>query len=95
MRQCLRHRVSNKMPSKLAILIHFSFGLGSSIKHILVTKAAAQMKQAPTYFARGQQPKFQAMSAAEEENTCAEGGSEEGDDQEMNRIGSFEEYREL
>ncbi|KAI9807597.1 MAG: hypothetical protein M1825_005537 [Sarcosagium campestre] len=68
---------------------------GSSIKFVLVTEAVAQKKQAPIYFARGQQHKFHAMMAAEEESwqrrarkddTNSTAGSED--------VQSFEQYRE-
>ncbi|MCJ1432121.1 hypothetical protein MMC27_001477 [Xylographa pallens] len=70
---------------------------GSSIKHILITEAVGQRKQAPIYLARGQQHRFHAMFAAEEEEWEArmrqsrgEEASEDGDGD----MGSFEEYRE-
>ncbi|KAF2640887.1 P-loop containing nucleoside triphosphate hydrolase protein [Massarina eburnea CBS 473.64] len=65
---------------------------GSTIKHILVTQEAAQLKRGPLLFHRGQSQAF--------ENTCAQ---EEDDWQERLRareeadhsIGSFEEYRKV
>ncbi|KAI4154644.1 MAG: hypothetical protein LQ340_001549 [Diploschistes diacapsis] len=40
---------------------------GSGIKHVLITEAVAKRKEAPVYLARGQQVRFQALLAAEEE----------------------------
>jgi ATP-dependent Clp protease ATP-binding subunit ClpX len=68
---------------------------GSSIKHILITEAVAQRKQAPIYLARGHQHKFHSLIATEEENwaikiregRCEKNGTNR-------RAGSFEEYRE-
>ena len=67
---------------------------GSGIKHILVTEAVAQRKQAPIYLARGQQHRFQAMIAAEEEEWDARERKERGEDRKEGGVGSFEEYRE-
>ncbi|KAK6341095.1 hypothetical protein TWF696_009398 [Orbilia brochopaga] len=39
---------------------------GSSIRHILVNSDAARFKQAPAYFARGQQDRFHSLYATEE-----------------------------
>ncbi|KAI9747448.1 MAG: hypothetical protein M1835_002106 [Candelina submexicana] len=64
---------------------------GSSVKYILVTEIVAQKKQAPIYLARGQQHKFHAMLATEEEEwerrtqNVSEGPEE---------VQSFEQYRE-
>lgn len=40
---------------------------GSSIKHILITEAVARRQAPPIYLARGQQGKFHALIAGEEE----------------------------
>ena len=40
---------------------------GSSVKYVLITEAVAQRKALPEYFIRGQQLRFQAMLADEEE----------------------------
>ena len=76
------------------------FLIGSSIKHILITEAAAQKKQAPVYLARGQQHRFHAMISAEEEEWEAKMRNERGESDNDSRagqpggVGSFEEYRE-
>ena len=82
---------------------------GSSIKHVLITEAVAKRKEAPVYMARGQQMRFQAMIAAEEEeweermsrerggNGKDEGGGGDGDGKGGGGDGSggdFREYRE-
>ena len=71
---------------------------GSSIKHILITEDVAKRKQAPIYLARGQQHRFYAMIAAEEEEWEArmrkasrDDGTQKGP---QGTSGSFEEYRE-
>ena len=51
---------------------------GSSVKYVLVTEAAAQRKARPEYFIRGQQLRFQAMLADEEEEWEARIRKEEG-----------------
>ena len=71
---------------------------GSSIKHILITEAVAQRKQAPIYLARGQQHRFHTMFAAEEEEWEARmrqrRGEQANGDGRDGEMGSFEEYRE-
>ncbi len=73
---------------------------GSSIKHVLITAAVARRECAPVYLARGQQHKFQALLAAEEEEFDAknkpdeDGGTEGGGGGVQGTAGSFEEYRE-
>jgi ATP-dependent Clp protease ATP-binding subunit ClpX len=54
-----------------------------------MTQAVAKKEQAPLYFARGQQPKFHATIAAEEEEW-----ERLQQDHEASRVQSFEEYRE-
>ena len=79
-------------------LLIYRPSVGSSIKHILITEDVAKRKQAPIYMARGQQHRFYAMFAAEEEEWEAkmrqgdgrDGSQEVGSD----TAGSFEEYRE-
>ena len=65
---------------------------GSSIKHILITEAVARKEQAPVYLARGQQHRFHAMIAAEEERW--EERREHSSQISNGSAGSFEEYRE-
>ena len=70
---------------------------GSSIKHILITEAVAQRKQAPNYWPRGQQHLFYAMFEAEEIEWEARKRAERGEDSVTGQkieVGSFEEYRE-
>ena len=68
--------------------------LGSSIKYILITEAVAQKKQAPIYFARGQQSAFHSLIASEEEEWEARRMRERGDGREASQIQNFEQYRE-
>ena len=69
---------------------------GSSIKHILITEDVAKRKKAPIYLARGQQHRFYAMIAAEEEEW--EARMRKTNDGTRNApaaaAGSFEEFRE-
>ena len=72
---------------------------GSSIKHVLITQAVAQRKIAPIYLARGQQHKFNALIAAEEEELDAKlrkgkGDVSAQDEKGADGTGTFEEYRE-
>ena len=71
---------------------------GSSIKHILITEDVAKRKQAPIYLARGQQHRFYAMIAAEEEEWEARMRKTNRNESAQNApgatTGSFEEYRE-
>ena len=71
--------------------------VGSSIKHILITEAVAQRKKPPIYLARGQQYKFHALIAAEEEEwetRMAKKNGERRDGTSDQGVESFEEYRE-
>ena len=73
------------------------FYIGSSIKHILVTEAVAQRKKPPIYLARGQQYRFHAMIAAEEEEWELRMAKEKREREDVGSgrgIESFEEYRE-
>lgn len=69
---------------------------GSSIKHVLVNRAAAKLECAPLYFARGQEGKFQGYVKQEQEEYEAEKARErrlkEGELD--GETGSFEEYRQ-
>ncbi|KAI9846155.1 MAG: hypothetical protein M1837_004269 [Sclerophora amabilis] len=72
---------------------------GSSIKYILITETVAQKKQAPIYLARGQQHKFHAMIAADEEEWEArrrkiEHDQSNGSKSREDGIENFEQYRE-
>ena len=72
---------------------------GSSIKYVLITQEVAQRKREPHRFARGQQHKFHALIAAEEEEYDAqlrkEKGTRDGPDRSKGESHeSFEEYRE-
>ena len=83
---------------KIFVDLDLTCSPGSSIKHILITEVVAQRKQAPIYLARGQQHRFHAMFAAEEEEWGARmrqsrGEQADGDGGE-GEMGSFEEYRE-
>ena len=77
-------------------------GLGSSIKHVLVTQAVAQRESRPIYLPRGQQHKFHALIAAEEEAYDAQlrekkGGGPpgaSGEGKPADTMSTFEEYRE-
>ena len=72
--------------------------IGSSIKHILISEAVAQRKQAPIYLARGQQHKFHSLIAVEEEEWELRmrkvGDEDAGGRAAEGGMGSFEEYRE-
>ncbi|OCK79590.1 P-loop containing nucleoside triphosphate hydrolase protein [Lepidopterella palustris CBS 459.81] len=63
---------------------------GSPIKYILITQLVAQLKQPPIYLTRGQQHKFHALIAAEEEAWEAQKENEENPHVQAH---SFEEYR--
>lgn len=74
---------------------------GSSIKYVLVTEKVARREIAPVYLARGQQHRFHAMLAEEEEEwdrTMGEGKEKdkvtEGQGRDGASEGSFMEYRE-
>jgi ATP-dependent Clp protease ATP-binding subunit ClpX len=66
---------------------------GSSIKHILITEAVAQRKEPPIYLSRGQQHRFQAMIASEEEEWEARTKSSQ-DSKQAGTVENFQEYRE-
>lgn len=69
---------------------------GSPVKHILITEAVTQRKQAPIYMTRGQQHKFHTLIAQEEEEW--EQRQQQARPPEPTRptggIQSFEEYRQ-
>ncbi|KAK3719635.1 ATP-binding protein [Vermiconidia calcicola] len=78
---------------------------GSGIKYVLVNEDAAQVKAPPMYFPRGQQGRFHAVIAAEEEvweeRLRQKEGAEEGLLERRGRLNAeggaartFEEYRE-
>lgn len=62
---------------------------GSSIKHILVTREAAQLKRAPLLFAKGQSQTFETMYKQEEDEWLQAKEQHANDS-----IGSFVKYRE-
>lgn len=63
---------------------------GSTVKHILVTQEAAQLKCAPLHFHRGQSQAFETLYAQEEDRWEDQMGLNE---ETVARIHSFEEYR--
>ncbi len=65
--------------------------LGSTVKHILVTRDVALLKRAPLYFHRGQSAAFQATLVQEEEKWEEELRRKE--DPSIAPSSSFEEYR--
>ncbi|KAL1633603.1 ATP-binding protein [Neofusicoccum ribis] len=65
---------------------------GSTTKHVLVTREAAQRKRPLTYVSRGQQQRFQALLDKEEEDWRRETSGEKADE-EAQRVSSFEQYR--
>jgi ATP-dependent Clp protease ATP-binding subunit ClpX len=66
---------------------------GSLTKHILITEAVAQRKQAPISLGRGQQGIFHSMIAQEEE--AWEAGKDDGNDGKNDgRVTDFREFRE-
>ena len=73
--------------------------LGSSIKHILITEAVARRRAPLIYLARGQQGKFHALIAAEEEEwdrrqtVTEEGDKGKGDDGEDGQEGGEAEEK--
>ena len=74
---------------------------GSSIKYVLVTEKVAKREIAPVYLARGQQHKFYAMLAEEEEEWdrrmgegSEKGKKADGEGSDEGSEGSFMEYRE-
>lgn len=66
---------------------------GSPTKHILITQPVAQLKQPPVYLPRGQQHKFHALIAQEEEAWEAQMQGKENAGGSAERVQSFEEYR--
>lgn len=66
------------------------------MKHVLITEAVAQRKNAPIYLARGLQHKFHSLIAAEEEEWEARMHKSKSrvDSGRSTATGSFEEYRE-
>ncbi|KAF2146037.1 uncharacterized protein K452DRAFT_283318 [Aplosporella prunicola CBS 121167] len=64
---------------------------GSTTKHVLVTREAARRKAPLTYVSRGQQHKFHAMIAKEEEEWEAEKARKERKEEDVR---SFEQYRQ-
>ena len=73
---------------------------GSSIKYVLITEKVARRETAPVYLARGQQHRFHALLAEDEEEWERRngegkgGGGDEGGSRQGGSSGSFEEYRE-
>ena len=72
---------------------------GSSIKYVLITEKVAKKAQAPVYFTRGEQHKFHATLAEEEEEwdremAREERGKGEAAPAEGDSSRTFEEYRE-
>ena len=69
-----------------------------SIKYVLITEKVAKKEQAPEYFTRGEQHRFHAIIAEEEEEWDRKVAKEEGRKEEGGTEGdtsrSFEEYRE-
>ncbi|KAJ4347808.1 ATP-binding protein [Didymosphaeria variabile] len=63
---------------------------GTTVKHILVTQQAAQLKRAPLLFHRGQSQAFETMAAQEEDEWQEQLREKE---EHLSSIGSFEEYR--
>ncbi|KAH7046699.1 P-loop containing nucleoside triphosphate hydrolase protein [Macrophomina phaseolina] len=66
---------------------------GSTTKHVLVTKEAAQRKKPLTYVSRGQQQRFQTLLEKEEEEWEREANSQKAAEEEQQRVNSFEQYR--
>ncbi|KAF1970108.1 P-loop containing nucleoside triphosphate hydrolase protein, partial [Bimuria novae-zelandiae CBS 107.79] len=63
---------------------------GTTVKHVLVTQGAAQLKHAPLLFHRGQSQAFETM-AAQEEDAWQDHLREKEDH--LGSVGSFEQYR--
>ncbi|KAL5386617.1 hypothetical protein DPSP01_003985 [Paraphaeosphaeria sporulosa] len=63
---------------------------GSTVKHILVTQEAAQLKRAPLLFHRGQSQAFETMAAQAEDEWQDKLRERE---EHLSSISSFEEYR--
>lgn len=66
---------------------------GSQIRHVLVTEKVAMRKEAPGYFVRGQQARFHALIAAEEEE-WERRRSPNGGAGLPEEVSTFEQYRE-
>ncbi|KKY28698.1 putative atp-dependent clp [Diplodia seriata] len=66
---------------------------GSTTKHVLVTREAAQRKKPLTYVSRGQQQRFQALLDQEEEEWQREISGKLAEEEHQQRINSFEQYR--
>lgn len=71
--------------------------VGSSVKHILITRNTARRKTAPVYLTRGQAQKLNALITRDEEDWEAEQQGWEITDDASGRNGanvqSFEDYR--
>ena len=71
---------------------------GSQIRHVLITESVAQRKVAPVYFVRGQQARFHALIAAEEEEWemrgSPTGGAGVAGSVSEQEVSTFEQYRE-
>ncbi|KAL5431860.1 hypothetical protein PMIN06_012179 [Paraphaeosphaeria minitans] len=65
---------------------------GSTVKHILVTQEAAQLKRAPLLFHRGQSQAFETMAAQAEDEWQDKLRERE---EHLSSISSFEEYRKV
>jgi len=68
--------------------------IGSPTKHILITEAVAQRKQAPIYLARGQQGTFHSLIATEEEEWERRRAEKNGGAEGENGVHNFQEFRE-
>ncbi|OJD31520.1 atp-dependent clp protease [Diplodia corticola] len=66
---------------------------GSTTKHVLVTRDAAQRKKPLTYVSRGQQQRFQALLDQEEEEWQREISGKQAEVEHQQRVSSFEQYR--
>jgi len=64
--------------------------VGTTVKHILVTQEAAQLKRAPLLFHRGQSQAFETMAAQEEDEWRDQMRQKE---EHLGSLSSFEEYR--
>lgn len=71
---------------------------GSQIRHVLITESVAQRKVAPVYLVRGQQARFHAMIAMEEEEWerrwNPNGGAGVAEPASEQEVSTFEQYRE-
>lgn len=66
---------------------------GSTTKHVLVTRDAAQRKKPLTYISRGQQQRFQALLDQEEQEWQREISGKKAEEEHQQRVNSFEQYR--